>query len=80
MWMLKERYFEGVKTPASSFSLSRMAFVHKMMFLFRRDQLRHEPPDPAMRGSPPGMDTMGAPHSSEVALRHWSTVRFFRRI
>ena len=29
MWMLKERYFDGVKTPASSFSFRRMAFVHR---------------------------------------------------
>src|SRR6266446_10405578 len=32
-----------------------------------------------MSGSPPGMLTMGAPHSS-TALRHASTVRCFRRI
>jgi hypothetical protein len=29
MWMLKERYFDGVKTPASSLSLRRMAFVQR---------------------------------------------------
>ena len=29
MWMLNERYFEGVKTPASSRSLRRMAFVQR---------------------------------------------------
>ena len=32
-----------------------------------------------MSGSPPGIDTIGAPHSS-TAFRHCSTVRCFRRI
>ena len=29
MWMLKVRYFDGVNTPASSLSFSRMAFVQR---------------------------------------------------
>jgi hypothetical protein len=53
------------------------AEVHVLLALH---QLGDEPVDLGyMSGSPPGMLTIGAPHSS-TAWRHFSTERFFLRI
>ena len=50
------------------------------MYFFRAtSSVTSRPISGYISGSPPGMETMGAPHSS-TALRHCSTVRFFRRI
>src|SRR4029450_9328142 len=50
-----------------------------MYFLRATSSFTSGPISGYMRGSPPGIDTIGAPHSS-TAFRHCSTVRCFRRI
>ena len=78
MWTLNERYFDGVKR--SSFSFSRMAFVHRYTYFFRfTSSATSRSISGYMSGSPPGMLTIGAPHSS-TAARHFSTLRCFLRI
>jgi hypothetical protein len=78
MCTLNDRYLDGVNR--SSFSLSRMAFVQRYTYFFRRtSSATRRSMSGYMSGSPPGMLTMGAPHSS-TAARHFSTLRFLRRI
>src|SRR5215831_13153515 len=78
MCTLKVRYGEGVKR--SSFSSRRMALVQRYTYFFRlTSSTTSLSMSGYMRGSPPGMLTMGAPHSS-TALRHCSTVRCFLRM
>jgi hypothetical protein len=79
MCTLNERYLEGVNRPASSFSLRRMALVQRYTYLRRATSaLTSRPISGYISGSPPGIETMGAPHSS-TAARHCSTVRCLRR-
>src|SRR5260370_3994070 len=78
MWTLNERYFDGVKR--SSFSFSRMALVQRYTYFFRfTSSATRRSMSGYIRGSPPGILTIGAPHSS-TAARHFSTLRFFLRI
>ncbi len=78
MWTLNERYFDGVKR--SSFSFRRMALVQRYTYFFRfTSSATRRSMSGYIRGSPPGMLTIGAPHSS-TAAKHFSTLRFFLRI
>ena len=75
MWTENDRYLDGVKTPSPSFSFKRRAFVQRYTYFLRAtSSCTRRPMSGYMSGSPPGIDTMGAPHSS-TAARHCSTVR-----